>query len=134
MTFALRLSNGRRPGWLFSSGPVGDPNRKLVQQMGADAVELPTLIALTKPREHRVFAGRLVKANASRVQRISLSIFRGFEGDWRDWAEIQRWASAIADALTPSSGISGSARGPRAPSHTLRQQQARSRRASAHCL
>lgn len=88
-----------RPVWLFSSGPVGDPTRKLVQKMGADPVDLPTLLAQMKACEHRMFAGKLVKEHVSRSQRISLAIFRGFEGDWRDWAEIQQWASAIADAL-----------------------------------
>lgn len=88
-----------RPVWLFSSGPVGNPKRKLVQKMGADPVDLPTLLAQTKAREHRMFAGKLAKEHVSRSQRISLAIFRGFEGDWRDWAEIQQWASAIADAL-----------------------------------
>ena len=88
-----------RPVWLFSSGPVGDPQRKLVQQMGADPAELPSLLAQTKAREHRMFAGKLVKEHVSRAQRISLSIFRGFEGDFRIWPEIEQWASQIADAL-----------------------------------
>jgi menaquinone-dependent protoporphyrinogen oxidase len=88
-----------RPIWLFSSGPVGDPKRKLVQQMGADPVELPALLAQTRAREHRMFAGKLVKEHVNRAQRISLSIFRGFAGDFRNWAEIERWASQIADAL-----------------------------------
>jgi menaquinone-dependent protoporphyrinogen oxidase len=89
-----------RPVWLFSSGPVGDPTRKLVQQMGADPVELPALLAQTKAREHRMFAGKLAKERVSRAQRLSLFIFRGFEGDWRDSGEIQQWASLIAEALT----------------------------------
>jgi menaquinone-dependent protoporphyrinogen oxidase len=88
-----------RPVWLFSSGPVGDLKRKLVQQMGADPVELPALLAQTRAREHRMFAGKLVKEHVNRAQRISLSIFRGFAGDFRNWAEIERWASQIADAL-----------------------------------
>jgi menaquinone-dependent protoporphyrinogen oxidase len=90
---------GDRPVWLFSSGPVGDPKRKLVQQMGADPVELPALLAQTRAREHRMFAGKLVKEHVNRAQRISLSIFRGFAGDFRNWSEIDRWASQIADAL-----------------------------------
>ena len=95
-----------RPVWLFSSGPVGDPKRKLVQQMGADPVELPALLAQTKAREHRMFADKLAKGkeHLSRAQRISLSIFRSFEGDFRDWTEIDRWASQIADALVGRGG------------------------------
>jgi menaquinone-dependent protoporphyrinogen oxidase len=88
-----------RPVWLFSSGPVGNPKRKLVQKMGADPVELPALLAHTKAREHRMFAGKLINEHVSRAQRISLSIFRDFEGDFRDWTEINRWASQIADTL-----------------------------------
>jgi menaquinone-dependent protoporphyrinogen oxidase len=87
------------PVWLFSSGPVGDPTRKLVQRMGADPVELPELLAQTKAREHRMFAGKLVEEHVGRARRISLAFFRGFAGDFRDWTEIERWASQIADTL-----------------------------------
>jgi menaquinone-dependent protoporphyrinogen oxidase len=94
-----------RPVWLFSSGPVGDPTRKLVQRMGADPVELPALLAQTRALEHRMFAGKLVgNEYLSRAQRISLSIFRSFEGDFRDWTEIDRWASQIADSLVGRGG------------------------------
>jgi len=102
-TDLLRRSGGRmsgRPVWLFSSGPVGDPNRTLVQKMGADPVELPTLLAQTNAREHRMFAGKLAKEKMSRIRRFSLSILPGFDGDWRNWAEIEQWASTIADELT----------------------------------
>jgi menaquinone-dependent protoporphyrinogen oxidase len=101
-TDLLRRSGRRmsgRPVWLFSSGPVGDPSRTLVRKMGADPVELPTLLAQTKAREHRMFAGKLAKEKVSRIRRFSLSIFRGFEGDFRNWSEIDRWAAQIADAL-----------------------------------
>jgi menaquinone-dependent protoporphyrinogen oxidase len=95
--FAPTLS--RRPVWLFSSGPVGDPKRKLVQKMTADPVELPQLLALTNAREHRILAGKLTGKGLRGPQRLSLMIFRGIEGDWRDWAGIERFAAGIADAL-----------------------------------
>ena len=99
--FAHRFAHGlaQRPVWLFSSGPVGDPRRKLVQKMTADPIELPSVLALTRAREHRIFAGKLIGDDFGRAQRLSLLIFRGLQGDWRDWVEIERYASAIADAL-----------------------------------
>lgn len=104
-----------RPVWLFSSGPVGDPGRKLVQQMGADPVDLPDLRERTNARDHRMFAGRLIGEHASFAQRVSLHVFRGFEGDFRDWSAIEQWANEIADALldleasigTPDEATSG---------------------------
>jgi menaquinone-dependent protoporphyrinogen oxidase len=36
-----------RPVWLFSSGPVGDPSRKLVQSMGKDPADLAAIQAAT---------------------------------------------------------------------------------------
>ena len=96
--FAPTLS--QRPVWLFSSGPVGDPRRKLVQKMTANPSELPQLLALTGAREHRILAGKLTGDGLRRTQRLSLLIFRGIEGDWRDWPEIGHWADQIADELT----------------------------------
>lgn len=95
--FAPMLSE--RPVWLFSSGPVGDPRRKLVQKMTSDPIELPELLAVTKAREHRIFAGKLAGRDLRRSQRLSLLIFRGIEGDWRDWTAIQDWAGEIAGTL-----------------------------------
>lgn len=95
--FAPALST--RPVWLFTSGPVGDPSRRLVRQMTADPVELPRLLALTGAREHRIFAGRLEREGLRGAHRLSLAVFRGFEGDWRDWAAIESWAGEIAARL-----------------------------------
>jgi menaquinone-dependent protoporphyrinogen oxidase len=89
-----------RPVWLFSSGPVGDPRRKLVQKMTADPVELPQLLTVTKAVEHRIFAGKLVGKGLSGPRRLMLIMFRDLEGDWRDWRAIDEWACGIAAALT----------------------------------
>jgi menaquinone-dependent protoporphyrinogen oxidase len=37
-----------RPVWLFSSGPVGDPSRKMVQKMGEDPVDVAEILAATQ--------------------------------------------------------------------------------------
>ena len=50
-----------RPVWLFSSGPVGDPPKP-----EEDPVEdMADLVDLTNAREHRVFAGKLVRKQLS---------------------------------------------------------------------
>lgn len=93
-----------RPVWLFSSGPVGNPSRKLVQKMGADPVDLARIRDATRARDHRTFAGKLEKKRLSFPQRAALTVFRGLEGDFRDWNEIKQWASGIADALQQRAG------------------------------
>jgi menaquinone-dependent protoporphyrinogen oxidase len=89
----------RRPVWLFSSGPVGDPSRRLVRAMAAGPDGLPELVRATGAREHRMFAGRLEKDDLPFAQRAALTVFRGLEGDFRDWDEIRGWATGIAAAL-----------------------------------
>ena len=90
---------GARPVWLFSSGPVGDPSRKLVQQMGVDQKELAKLIEATGAREHKLFAGTLERRRLNRRQRAALLVMRGMEGDFRDWQEIARWSEHVAGQL-----------------------------------
>ena len=89
-----------RPVWLFSSGPVGDPSRKLVQQMGADPVDLPAVQKTTRAREHRMFPGKLDRHNVRGLQRAALLFFGSIEGDFRDREAVREWAGSIADQLT----------------------------------
>jgi menaquinone-dependent protoporphyrinogen oxidase len=88
-----------RPVWLFSSGPVGDPSSKLVQKMGEDPLDVAGILAATKARGHRMFAGKLDRKNLGFAQRAALLAFRGMEGDFRDWAAIEAWAEGIAREL-----------------------------------
>jgi len=88
-----------RPVWLFSSGPVGKPSGKLAQSMDQDPVDLPGLLEATRARDHRRFAGKLDRKVLSLPQRASLLVFRGLNGDFRDWADIRQWAEGIAQQL-----------------------------------
>jgi menaquinone-dependent protoporphyrinogen oxidase len=88
-----------RPLWLFSSGPVGDPSSKLAQKMGEEPVDVVGILAATKARGHRLFAGKLDRKNLRFAQRAALMAFRSLEGDFRDWAEIRAWAEGIAHDL-----------------------------------
>lgn len=89
-----------RPVWLFSSGPVGKPAGKLAQSMDQDPVDLPPLLEATHAKEHRRFAGKLDRKVLSLPQRASLLVFRGLNGDFRDWADIRQWAEGIAAQLS----------------------------------
>lgn len=90
---------GTRPVWLFSSGPVGDPEGKLARGMGEEPAEIAGIRAVTHARDHQMFAGKLDRHVLSRPQRASLLLFRGLEGDFRDWAQIRQWADGIARQL-----------------------------------
>jgi menaquinone-dependent protoporphyrinogen oxidase len=83
-----------RPVWLFSSGPLGDPPKP-----EEDPVDVTELVAATGAREHRVFAGKLVRKQLSFPERAIVSALRVPEGDIRDWSEIRQWAAGIADAM-----------------------------------
>ena len=87
-----------RPVWLFSSGPIGKPDRSLTKKMGADLVDLPEIRAATGAREHRMLPGKLDKKDVGAVQRIGLAMF-GMQGDFRDWGAVRTWSAGIADAL-----------------------------------
>lgn len=85
-----------RPVWLFSSGPIGDPPKP-----EEDPVDVADIMQATRAREHRVFAGKLVRKQLSFPDRAIAAALRVPEGDFRDWGEVKAWAAAIADASGP---------------------------------
>jgi menaquinone-dependent protoporphyrinogen oxidase len=91
-----------RPVWLFSSGPVGDPPKP-----EEDPVDVAEVLAATSAREHRVFAGKLVRKQLAFPERAIVSALRVPDGDFRDWPEITGWAAGIATALRSSPDPAG---------------------------
>jgi menaquinone-dependent protoporphyrinogen oxidase len=83
-----------RPVWLFSSGPVGDPPKP-----EEDPVDVAELVAATGARDHRVFAGRLLRKQLGFADKAIAVALRVPDGDFRDWTAIREWAAGIADAL-----------------------------------
>src|SRR5262245_10417803 len=51
---SLASSLAQRPVFLFSSGPVGEPPKPV-----EDPVDVAAIVAATRARGHRVFAGRI---------------------------------------------------------------------------
>lgn len=95
-----------RPVWLFSSGPVGPEDSKLVKKMWTDPVDLERIRATTAAVEHQMFAGKLDRSGLSRAQRAALFFFKRLDGDFRDWEQVRAWSARIAAALSERSAVS----------------------------
>lgn len=96
------------PVWLFSSGPLG---RETVDAHGGDVREAATPKELARlrewigQREHHVFFGAYDPSAKpvgllERTYRLVPQCAALAAGDFRDWAEIEAWANAIADQLS----------------------------------
>ena len=96
----FRAQLATRRVWLFSSGPVGDPARKMVQAMEEEPAEVVALVEEIHPCGHRMFAGKLDPRKLHGLQRASLLVFPGLRGDFRNWKRIRAWAEEIAMDLT----------------------------------
>lgn len=85
------------PVLLFSSGPIGSPPKP-----EEDPVDVEEILDITRARNHRVFAGKLVRKQLSFPERAIVLALWVPEGDFRDFTEIRAWASDVnGPALTP---------------------------------
>jgi menaquinone-dependent protoporphyrinogen oxidase len=88
----------RRPVWLFSSGPIGEPPFP-----PDEPYDVQPLTSLIGPRGHRVFPGRLDTSRLSFGERAMVTAMRAPVGDFRDWDAVRAWATELAGAiLTPA--------------------------------
>ena len=83
------------PLWLFSVGPLGAPEAKPSEEPAIVA----ELAERTKARGHRVFAGALDRKRLGLAEKVIASVVKAPEGDFRDWAQIRRWAGEIASEI-----------------------------------
>lgn len=84
----------KRPVYLFSSGPMGDPPKP-----DTDPTDIQFMRAATQAVEHRLFAGRIDRHGMGLGERAVVTALRVPDGDSRPRAEIEAWANSIADAL-----------------------------------
>ncbi len=99
-----------RPVWLFSSGPLGteplDPKGR-DQKVVAVPKGVPELAASIHARDHRVFFGAFDRERqpVGFAERVLSSLPAAWEalpqGDFRDWPEIEAWATSIIRELQP---------------------------------
>jgi menaquinone-dependent protoporphyrinogen oxidase len=83
------------PVWLFSSGPLGPPDRLIPPGESADTDRIVELVA----RGHRVFAGRLERTSLGFAERAAAKAVQAPDGDCRDWAAVDAFAGEIASEL-----------------------------------
>jgi menaquinone-dependent protoporphyrinogen oxidase len=84
----------RRPVWLFSSGPVGDPPRP-----AENPAEVAGLVKRLGARSHRLFGGRIDGDELRLAEKALVALVRAPYGDYRPWSDISVWADAIASEL-----------------------------------
>jgi len=85
----------RLPFWLFSSGPVGDPETA----PDVSWLEPPRIVARAQQlgvRSHVVFGGRVPVKPHGPIERSMLKNTPEPYRDRRDWDEIRTWAGRIA--------------------------------------
>ncbi|MCL2803507.1 MAG: flavodoxin domain-containing protein [Micrococcales bacterium] len=82
----------RLPAYLFTSGPL-DPGP-------VDGIPLPRdardLAAFIGAREAKLFAGSMAPAGLKATERAVMRMIGARGGDYRDFAQIEEWADAIA--------------------------------------
>jgi menaquinone-dependent protoporphyrinogen oxidase len=86
-----------RPVWLFSSGPLGVPERP-----PEALLDVEEELRLARARDHRLFPGRLERARLDPAERLMVTALRAPEGDFRPWADVAEWGASIGRALAPA--------------------------------
>lgn len=90
----------RRPVWLFSSGPVGDPPKPL-----ENPAEVAGAAKRVGARGHRLFAGKIEGSELGISEKALVALVRAPDGDFRPWSEISGWAESIAQQLQGSPAV-----------------------------
>ncbi len=102
---------GRRPVWLFSSGPLGDEAEQNGRDVREDAQpkEVRRLAELLRARDAHVFFGALDPGRLTVAERLVRTMPAGRkllpEGDFRDWDDIDDWTAGIAQELRSSDAL-----------------------------
>jgi len=92
-----RKALSRMPFWVFSSGPVGDPDEDQPEW-----VEPPEVIEVAERlgvRDHVIFGGCLPANPRGPIERAIVASTPPEHRDRRDWVEIREWAMLVAAQL-----------------------------------
>jgi menaquinone-dependent protoporphyrinogen oxidase len=87
------------PTWLFSSGPTGEGDPVKLMKGFRFPEGLQPVADRIRPREIAFFHGALDLQRLSLPEKIIIKGIKAPVGDFRDWAAIDAWATAIASAV-----------------------------------
>jgi menaquinone-dependent protoporphyrinogen oxidase len=107
LSFVTRNSEelAKRPTWLFSSGPIGEPPQPVQDPQG-----IAQLVERIHARGHRTFPGRLDPDRLGLGERVIVGMLRAPKGDFRDFPQVTAWAGEIADVLAPQTDATDATR------------------------
>jgi menaquinone-dependent protoporphyrinogen oxidase len=89
-----------RPVWLFSVGmPAALPGRIRGWAMQEEGFILAKLAADLSPCAHRLLSGVVRREHLTSGGRMKFRLMGGRYGDFRDWDEIEEWATLVAQGL-----------------------------------
>jgi menaquinone-dependent protoporphyrinogen oxidase len=88
----------QRPFWVFSSGPVGDPESEADPSWLEPPRTIEQVVRLGA-REHVVFGGRLPIDPRGPIEHTMVKNTAPQYHDRRDWDEIRAWATHVASEL-----------------------------------
>lgn len=88
-----------RPLWVFSSGPVGDPQDKPPSEAWLEPPRIVKKVESLGAREHVVFGGRVALEPRGPIERAMAKNTPPEYRDRRDWQEIRRWAVGISTEI-----------------------------------
>jgi menaquinone-dependent protoporphyrinogen oxidase len=92
-----RKALAEMPFWVFTSGPVGDPNEDQPEWM--EPPQIAEKIEKLGVRDHVVFGGRLAADPRGPIEKAMVASTPAEHRDRRNWDEIRAWATSIAADL-----------------------------------
>lgn len=87
-----------RPLWVFSSGPVGDPDQPEKPEW-AEPPKIVKAVEALGARDHVVFGGSLPADPHGMIEKAMVTGVPAEFRDRRDWKQICSWAAGIGSAL-----------------------------------
>lgn len=88
-----------RPTWFFSSGPTGEEDPLEIMKGWRFPVAQQVIANRINPRDIAFFHGFLNPERLSFAERIIIRGIGAKTGDFRDWDDIENWATSIAEQL-----------------------------------